>query len=202
MKQLLVRLCSLAMVFGCGPMLAGVVLSVEPPYQAVADGSAVSVSLQISGLGAFTAPSLGTFDLDLRFDPSLLDFNSFVFGDPVLGDQLDLSGFGSITGMGTTPGSGVVNIYEVSLDSVTDLDNLQEPMFTLGIFEFQPLQVGISFLFIDINALGDASGYSLPDSLSGTVRAGVISITPEPGSITLVAATLIALVLGGRRRCR
>ena len=201
MKQLLVRLCSLAMVFGCGPMLAGVVISVEPPYQAVADGSAVSVSLQISGLGAFTAPSLGTFDLDLRFDPSLLDFNSFVFGDPVLGDQLDLSG-GSITGMGTTPGSGVVNIYEVSLDSVTDLDNLQEPMFTLGIFEFQPLQVGISFLFIDINALGDASGYSLPDSLSGTVRAGVISITPEPGSITLVAATLIALVLGGRRRCR
>ena len=198
MKQLLVRLCSLAMVFGCGPMLAGVVISVEPPYQAVADGSAVSVSLQISGLGAFTAPSLGTFDLDLRFDPSLLDFNSFVFGDPVLGDQLDLSGFGSITGMGTTPGSGVVNIYEVSLDSVTDLDNLQEPMFTLGILEFQPLQVGISFLFIDINELGDASGYSLP----GTVRAGVISITPEPGSITLVAATLIALVLGGRRRCR
>ena len=200
MKQLLVRLCSLAMVFGCGPMLAGVVLSVEPPYQAVADGSAVSVSLQISGLGAFTAPSLGTFDLDLRFDPSLLDFNSFVFGDPVLGDQLDLSGFGSITGMGTTPGSGVVNIYEVSLDSVTDLDNLQEPMFTLGILEFQPLQVGISFLFIDINALGDASGDSLPESV--TVRAGVISITPEPGSITLVAATLIALVLGGRRRCR
>jgi hypothetical protein len=198
MKQLLVRLCSLAMVFGCGPMLAGFVISVEPPYQAVADGSAVSVSLQISGLGAFTAPSLGTFDLDLRFDPSLLDFNSFVFGDPVLGDQLDLSGFGSITGMGTTPGSGVVNIYEVSLDSVTDLDNLQEPMFTLGILEFQPLQVGISFLFIDINALGDASGYSLPR----TVRAGVISITPEPGSITLVAATLIALVLGGRRRCR
>ena len=198
MKQLLVRLCSLAMVFGCGPMLAGFVISVEPPYQAVADGSAVSVSLQISGLGAFTAPSLGTFDLDLRFDPSLLDFNSFVFGDPVLGDQLDLSGFGSITGMGTTPGSGVVNIYEVSLDSVTDLDNLQEPMFTLGILEFQPLQVGISFLFIDINELGDASGYSLP----GTVRAGVISITPEPGSITLVAATLIALVLGGRRRCR
>ena len=198
MKQLLVRLCSLAMVFGCGPMLAGFVISVEPPYQAVADGSAVSVSLQISGLGAFTAPSLGTFDLDLRFDPSLLDFNSFVFGDPVLGDQLDLSGFGSITGMGTTPGSGVVNIYEVSLDSVTDLDNLQEPMFTLGILEFQPLQVGISFLFIDINALGDASG----DSLPGTVRAGVISITPEPGSITLVAATLIALVLGGRRRCR
>jgi hypothetical protein len=200
MKQLLVRLCSLAMVFGCGPMLAGVVLSVEPPYQAVADGSAVSVSLQISGLGAFTAPSLGTFDLDLRFDPSLLDFNSFVFGDPVLGDQLDLSGFGSITGMGTTPGSGVVNIYEVSLDLVSDLDNLQEPMFTLGILEFQPLQVGISFLFIDINALGDASGDSLPESV--TVRAGVISITPEPGSITLVAATLIALVLGGRRRCR
>ena len=199
MKQLLVRLCSLAMVFGCGSMLAGVVISVEPPYQAVPNGSAVFVSLQISGLGAFTAPSLGAFDLDLRFDPSLLAFDGFVFGDPVLGDQLDLSGFGSLTDTGGTPGSGDVNIYEVSLDSVTDLDDLQEPTFTLGVFEFQSLHLGVSALFIDINALGDASGDPI---LPRTDRGGVISITPEPGSITLVAATLIALVLGGRRRCR
>ena len=69
-------------------------------------------------MGSNIAPSLGTFDLDLSFNNSILSLDSVAFGD-----QLDILGLGSL--QIATPGTGIVNLYELSFDSVDDLNNLQ-----------------------------------------------------------------------------
>ena len=73
----------------------------------------LEVALQVSGLGDFTAPSLGTFDVTVTFSPALLDFERVTYGDPALGDQLDLSGLGTL--IATTAGVGSVNLFEPRL---------------------------------------------------------------------------------------
>src|ERR1039458_750954 len=93
---------------GCPTAFADVItLGVFPASQSVALGSPVNVSLQITGLGNEAAPSLGTFDVNLNFDPTILSFNSAVFGDPILGDQLDPTGLGNTISF-SNPGFGTV----------------------------------------------------------------------------------------------
>src|SRR5687768_3451479 len=103
-----------------------ITISFDPTAQ-TASGSA-SVGLRISDLVAGGAPSLGVFDLNVSFDPSIIAFSGATFGDPVLGDQLDLLGFGSLTSSGSV-GPGVINVFELSLDPAATLDLLQEASF-------------------------------------------------------------------------
>jgi hypothetical protein len=123
----------------------------------------VEIALVISGLGDFVPPSLGTFDLDITFDPAILAFQNAVFGD-----QLDLSGLGSITEI--QPGVMNVNLFELSLDNPADLDTLQPGSFTLVTLTFATLTDGTSSLAVLINALGAANGLPLAaDAGSGSV---------------------------------
>ncbi len=43
-------------------------LSLEPTTQTINFSETASVDLLISGLGDFTSPSLGAFDVDINFD--------------------------------------------------------------------------------------------------------------------------------------
>ena len=81
-------------------------------------GNPLNITIVASGLVDNAVPSLGTFDLNVGFDASILAFDSVVFGN-----QLDLAGSGSRTLV--TPSVETVNISEVSLDSPDDLDNQQ-----------------------------------------------------------------------------
>src|SRR5439155_19254492 len=47
-------------------------LSFSPFSQNVTAGQTISVQVQISGLGNFAVPSVGSFDLFVSFDPTLL----------------------------------------------------------------------------------------------------------------------------------
>ena len=127
----------LSKLFAVAPLLlipvladASIVLELTPVAQTA---SRVDIALQISGLGDGTTPSLSTFDVDVSFDAALLDFSNAAFGDPVLGDQLDLLSLGGnpLEALLTSP--GLTNLYELSLDSVEDLDNLQADSFTLAV---------------------------------------------------------------------
>jgi hypothetical protein len=159
--------------------LRATVISFEPSSQVVPAGSAVQVNLVISGLGLGTAPSLGVFDLDVTYDASILTFNSAIFGDPTLGDQLDLAGFGPITAVDSSV-LGVVNHFELSLDTPAYLDSLQADTFTLSVFTFTALAPGFSPLNIVINALGDALGDPIPASVvSGGITVGGVNAVPE-----------------------
>jgi len=179
---------------------SSIYLSVQPSSQSVAEGAEVSIDLNISGLG--DPPSLGTYDLNVAFDPTILSFSAFAFGDPVLGDQLDPTGGGNTISF-TNLGTGTVELFELSLDSDTTLNTLQAPSFTLGVLTFDAIGAGDSPLTLSINALGDADGNSLSASLqNGSVSVTAASTVPEPATIYLLGGALVSIsILIRRLRC-
>ncbi len=166
-------------------------ITFQPALQTVSAGSAVDVVVVISDLGAGGAPSLSTFDLEITFNDDVLSFIGATFGDPILGDQLDLGGFGTITSVIDAP--GLVTLFELSFDLPDDLDSLQADSFILAILRFTATGAGFSPLGITVAALGDATGDSIPSELAG----GGIEVTgrsvPEPAVLVLLLSGLAAV---------
>ena len=173
---------------------ADVILSLTPSSQTVVVGSPASLEIDISGLGNGTA--LGTYDLTLGFDPTLLSYTSIAFGN-----QLDLSGTGDIQSV--TPGTGTVEVFELSLDSPGSLITLQASTFVLATLNFDTLATGNSPLTLSINAMGDEYG----NSFAATIQNGSMIIgsappppsVPEPSSSFMVVAGLITLAAAAFR---
>ena len=173
-----------------------ITLSFDPASSEVSVGSSVSVNLVVSDLADSAAPSLGTYDLDVLFDPARFSLAGVAFGDPVLGDQLDLFDAGSLSGYDDSV-PGTLNVFEISFDLPADLDDLQAGSFTLFTLTFDALAEGTSSLDIESLILGDALG----DPLTSAVVPGSITATalPEPAAATLVALGSLLLVLGRLR---
>lgn len=175
-----------------------VTIGLEPAAGAVTVGSLVDLRIVIAGLGSGVAPSLSAFDLDIDFDGTILSFESLTFGDPVLGDQLDLSGLGSLTL--ATPGPGTVNLYGLSFDMPADLDAMQADSFVLATLVFRAVGAGLSPVDISAAILGDAAGVPLPATLtSASIAVSGVSV-PEPASVWL--ALLGAAALASKRHRR
>lgn len=178
------------------PVFGAVVVQVVPASQNATLGATVSVQVAISGLGVNSPPSLGAYDLNIGFDPTILQFTNSAYGDPTLGDQLNLAGLGSI--QSTTPGNGTVEVFELSLDSINDLNNLQAPAFVLVTLTFQALKTGTSPMSVTINALSDAFG----NGLGATTAGGSVSVSQSPiltpvlSTPALVAFALLLAALG------
>ena len=179
---------------------AAILLSPTPSTQTIALGGLTTIDLRIAGLGAGVAPSLGAYDVDLMFDPSVLSFVSATFGDGVLGNQLDLFGLGSVSFL--TPSTGMVNLFELSLDTSADLDALQADAFVLASLSFSGLSGGTSPIGLSVNALGDADGAPVAASIStGSVVVTPSTAIPEPATYALMLAG-IALTGTVRKRGR
>jgi hypothetical protein len=173
---------------------------VSPSSQSVTLGSQVNVSLTVTGLGNKTVPSLGTFDVNVSFDATILSFNSTAFGDSILGDQLDPTGLGNTINF-SNPGSGTVELFDLSLDSASQLNSLQAASFILGGVVFDTIGTGTSALDLTINALGDADGNSLSASIqNGSANVNTASAVPEPSSLLLFAGVAIVIVLRTQAR--
>ena len=167
-----------------------ITLEVLPPTQAAGVGDVVEVHLAISGLGDLIAPSLGVFDVDVGFDPAILSFAGATFGDPGLGDQLDLQGLGSFFALAA--GAGVVDLFELSLDPADVLNTEQAGAFTLAALAFIAVGAGSTPLTVSVEALGDALGEPLAAELSaGSVTVTGIPRVAAPASFVLVAAGLV-----------
>lgn len=159
---------------------------------AVNIGDNLEVAVRISGLNDAGAPSLGVYDLNFNFDNNLFSFNSISWGDSIHGNQLDLSGFGSL--QDSTSGNGWLNLFELSFDDALDLNQFQTGEFTLFSVLLNTIAVGTGNFSLIANSLGDAYGDELfVDVINETqVRVGSISV-PEPSSVLLLLAGLLAI---------
>ncbi len=174
-----------------------IAIDVIPDFQEVDVGTSVSVDITISGLDDTTAPSLSSFDLDIDYDPTRLFFTGV--GGVSFGDQLDLFGLGSIRVIDDSA-ADIVNLFELSLDSPDDLNNLQLSSFSLATLTFDTIGAGTSAMTVAINALVDANGDPLTADLQGaSINAVAVSAVPEPTTALLMVAGLTALL---RRKVR
>jgi hypothetical protein len=175
---------------------AAPILSIVPPSQQGIYGSSVTVDLLVSGLGDGVAPSVGAFQTSISFNPLILGVNSVTFGDPVLGDQLDLFNLGSLFFYDETI-TGQVDLFEISFDSPTDLDSLQAPAFILARIVFDVIGVGRTALSLGNVILADSLGIAaIPVDLVDSE----VNAVPEPAAIALVAFGFAAFYAYGRKR--
>ena len=172
-------------------------LDLMPGTQTVAPADTASLDIVISGLGAGSAPSLSSYDLEITYDDALLTPTLVNIGDPGLGDQLDLFGLGSIVSV--TPGVGLLSISELSLDLPSDLDLLQADNFILASLTFTTLGVGNAAVGFGNVILGDSFGLPLAADVNGATIAirNPVNGVPEPMTWALLLPGLAWL--RGRR---
>lgn len=88
--------------------------------------------------------ALACYGVNLKFEPSVIEFKEILFGDALYGNQLDLHGQGTIQRSLTDKAAvGSIGIVETSnLDMVSYID-LQRKDFTLAVVMFQAKNEGI-----------------------------------------------------------
>jgi hypothetical protein len=182
------------------PSHANAILTITPGTQSVSAGSPVSFAVNISGLGSGIA--LGAYVLDIGFDSALLNFSQATFGDPVLGDQLDLLKTGS-NAPSATPSLGNIKLIEFSLDDSATLIAQQARQFTLTTLSFTSLTQGTSPLTLSVDSLTDANANDLQSSIvNGSVTInGSLNTVFEPEALLLLMIGGLAFLLKQIRNC-
>lgn len=183
-------LMPIALIGSPGPARAAS-LRFEPSAQSVAVGGFASVDLLISGLGGSGAPSLGGFDLDVRFSSSVIAYSATTFGS-LLGDP----------GLNEVQNAIVLtfertNLLALSFLDEPALDSLQaSDAFVLATLTFRGVTPGTSSLDLANVILSDANGDALP---LDSVVSGSVTVVPEPSTTALIGLGLASLGLRSRK---
>jgi hypothetical protein len=186
----------LALSFGLALNVQASVIDVLPSNNNVGLGDDLTLNVNISGLNNNNA-SLGVYDLTLNYDSSLFAVKSIQFGDNAKGNQLDLTGYGSV--QTNDAGNGWINLFELSFDAADDLNVFQADDFRLFSVIFTALDQGTSLFSINANSIGDAFGNNL--ALDGINNSQVnVTSVPEPTGIALMGLGVLALGLSRRKR--
>jgi hypothetical protein len=173
-------------------MIELVFLDIDPMVQNNYVGDYIEADLVISGL---ELSDLGSFDIDITYDTSILEFSSYELGDQ-LGD-LDL--FEADDWSNGEYSKGIINVAELSYLTATELEG-QLSSFTLATLGFYGVGEGVSELAVGYMDLGDANSIEL-DTVGTASGYVVVNPVPVPGAIWLLGSVLIGIV-GLRKRNR
>jgi hypothetical protein len=175
-----------------------ITLALVPSAASLAPDDALTVTIEIGGLTDDEGEiALESFDLDLAFDETRLQFVSLDF-DIYLGDPPYY-----MNGPGNPNVNGVVEMAEFASLSLTEaqLLALQDAPFVLVTIEFTALDNPGGALLELINltgtSLGGPGGQALGDDLAAPSSL-LVNVLPEPATATLLIAALA--LLGLRRR--
>lgn len=172
------------------PLANAALIGLQPGSSSVTSGGSISLDLVVSGLGDFSAESLGAFDISVGFDASVLSFTSYRLED-YLGD-IDL--FEAIDASAGAIG-GTVNIAEVSLLSAVSLDAMQPADFILATLNFDAADLATSI----VTQLAVLPGSGLVDALGAPIaitgltpaRVEIVTAVPVPGTLFLLGVPLV-----------
>lgn len=169
-------------------------IDVIPDHTSLTTGDTLAVQVKISDLNDNAAPSLGVYDLDFYFDHSLFTVSNILWGDSDKGNQLDLNGLGSL--QSSSIGTGVINLFELSVDDIASLDGLQAGEFTLFTVLLDAIAVGAGNFSLHVNALGNAEADGLIAGSVGNAQVAISAIqVPEPSSGLLLLVGILAVIL-------
>jgi hypothetical protein len=172
-------------------------IGLSPSPVATSVGGAFTVDLVVAGLGAGVHPALGSYDLDVAFDASLLSLDGVSFGDLLRdGSVLDsLQDAFEVV-------AGSWNVSELSFLSPSELLGQQPTSFTLATLSFSALAPGTTSVTLS-GIAGDEEGDEIPDVQFGAARVeiGGGAVVPEPGAALLFAFGALA-VARARRQVR
>lgn len=171
----------------------------DPPYL---PGDNISFNVNISELGDHVAPSLGGFDMDILFNPDVLNY---VADSVAFGAHLGNDPFAQWTdGPNSGPTYGgiaydAIRIQEVSFETIDWLHNKQPDSFTLASLTFHAKNSGYSYIIPDNIELSNAYGITLS---CDSIGIGSVNVIPEPGTVFLMSSGLLGLAALKKRRKR
>lgn len=152
-------------------------LSIEPAMSRLASGESLDVEIRIAGLDT---DDLGAFDLDLSFDPTVLQYQSYSLGVELADPDPLFSGLGDFSD-DSSAGSGILTLAESSM--LVDLTG-QPDAFTLASVSFLAQQPGTSSLTFSRIELYDGSLSVNPLQVSSVTNGSVA--VPVPGTLLLM----------------
>ncbi len=167
-------------------------LFLSPVSQTVFEGDPVLVNVRISGLGDGMDPSVGSFDLDVTYDTSVLAATGVTFG-PHLGDGIE-----SIQSFDLSS-PGLIDLAEISF--LFDLSG-QPANFTLATLLFDTVAPGTSPLTFTQSLVSDAFGFPLALSHVGDAEVTVMNPIPAPSAMVLFGTGLAGFVIWRWTGCR
>jgi len=188
----LILLCAAAVGFAL-PAFGQVSLSLSPAKQNTIVGDTLTYSIIVAGLKGSAdlpdiSPALGSFDIMLDYDSSVLTYDSATFGNFL---NVDASGDSQLDASTT----GQVNLMDISSGTAAALEAAQTSSFSLGTVTFTLDQVQSTAITFDAQtSLGDENSNSLTFSTSNA------SAVPEPGTYAFAGMGIVALAALALRR--
>jgi hypothetical protein len=183
-KSILISFFALSFIFS--GQASGYSLYFTTPGSAVGLNETAEVSIWISGLGNYSAPNLGAYDLEIGFNQDVLRFESLSFAGFLGYPGNSFSSF-SLSSL------GVLAVLETSILNGV-LSSLQPGAFPLVSIQFTLTALENSTLTFLSASLSDGDGFAIYADLQS---ANVYAV-PIPSSLLLLSVAVLGL--GAYRR--